>query len=339
MAARTRTHVVVIGATLAGLVLAGCANAAVLDRASPEDSLARVQGAAAKVTEAGSARLSMTVRTIFAGEEVAASTATTVGAYDFAAHKGQMDTTIKPAGMPFRVTEHTLVIGSTVYIKMENPPEASALPDGVPAVPEDHHKPWAKLELPKELAGQGGLGLGLEPDVGADPTQTLAYLKAAASKVELIGSEQLRGTLTTRYAVTLDAAKVAAQAPEELQGFADASGLAFPKPADVWIDQQGRLRKIHYTMTMNAPGEATPTPITLETTLELYDFGVAVHVTPPPPNQVEVVRPDLPPPGCTPEKGNGKAGSSGATSPDAAQGEPVCPQGSTSGGVSGTTTP
>jgi hypothetical protein len=271
----------------------------------------------------------MTVRTIFAGEEVAASTATTVGAYDFAAHKGQMDTTIKPAGMPFRVTEHTLVIGSTLYIKMENPPEASALPDGVPAVPEDHHKAWAKLELPKELAGQAGigLGLGLEPDAGADPTQTLAYLKAAASKVELIGSEQLRGTLTTRYAVTLDAAKVAAQAPEELQGLAEESGLAFPKPADVWIDQQGRLRKIHYTLTMNAPGEATPTPITLESTLELYDFGVPVHVAPPPANQVEVIRPELPPPGCAPENGDSKAGSSDATSPDAAQGEPICPPG------------
>ena len=327
MAARTRTHVVVIGAALAGLVLAGCANAAVLDRASPEDSLARVQGAAAKVTEAGSARLSMTVRTIFAGEEVAASTATTVGVYDYAAHEGQMDTTIKEAGLPFRSTIRTLVIGSTVYVKTPDPPEEVV--DGSPVL-EEHHKPWTKLELPKELAGQGGLGLGAGPvpdASGGDPTVALSYLKGAASKVELIGSEQLRGTPTTRYAVTLDAAKVAAQAPEEFQGFADASGLAFPKPADVWIDKQGRLRKIHYRVTMNAPGEATPTAMTIESTLELYDFGVAVHVTPPPANQVEVIRPELPPPGCTPEKGDSKTGSSDVTSPDAAQGEGICPPG------------
>src|SRR6266545_2014645 len=88
MAARAGTHVVAIGAVLAGLVLAGCANASVLDRTrASEDSLARVQGVAAKVTEAGSARFSMTVRMIFAGEQVAATTATTVGVYDYAAHK------------------------------------------------------------------------------------------------------------------------------------------------------------------------------------------------------------------------------------------------------------
>src|SRR6266704_354009 len=94
MTARTRRHVVAIGTVLAGLVLVGCANPEALDRTTtPEDSLARVQGAAA---------------------EVAASTATTQGVYDYAAHKGQMDTTIKTAGIPFRFTVRTLVIGATV---------------------------------------------------------------------------------------------------------------------------------------------------------------------------------------------------------------------------------
>jgi hypothetical protein len=36
--------------------------------------------------------------------------------------------------------------------------------------------------------------------------------------------------------------------------------------------------------------------MTVETTLELYDFGVAVKVTPPPANQVEVVKPESPTP-------------------------------------------
>jgi outer membrane murein-binding lipoprotein Lpp len=78
MTAPTRSHVAAIGAVLAGLVLVGCANPEALDQTTtPEDSLARVQGAAARVTEARSARLSMTMTTTFAGEEVAASTATT----------------------------------------------------------------------------------------------------------------------------------------------------------------------------------------------------------------------------------------------------------------------
>jgi hypothetical protein len=301
MTAPTRSHVAAIGAVLAGLVLVGCANPEALDQTTtPEDSLARVQGAAARVTEARSARLSMTMTTTFAGEEVAASTATTEGVYDYAAHKGQMDTTIKSAGIPFKFTERMLVIGSTTYIKMPDVPQAEETPAGVPPIPGEHHKPWVKLELPKEFAGHNPLAPGFGPmsDDTGDPTQALSYLKSATSKVERVGSEQVRGTPTTRYAATFDAAKIAAQAPEEYQGFVEEMGLSFPKPADVWIDEQGRLRKIHYAMTMKVPKEmgAPATAMTNELTMELYDFGVTVDVTPPPADQVEVVKPEPPTP-------------------------------------------
>lgn len=344
MALRTGAHVVGIGAALAGLVLAGCANAPVLDRSpASEESLARVQSAAAKVTEARSARLSMTVRTIFAGEQVPASTATTEGVYDYAAHKGQMDTTVKTAGIPFRVTERTLVIGSAVYMKMPEPPE---VPEGGPPIWEGRHKPWVKLEVPKELAGHSGLGPGLglgSGDGPGDPTEALRYLQAASSKVEVVGTEQVRGVASTRYAVTFDAAKLAAQLPEELRGLVEETGLAFPRPADVWIDQQGRLRKIRYAMTMRVPGppgEGPVPPMTTETTLELYDFGVEVHVVPPPASQVEVIRPDLPPPGCTPKKGDGKAGSSGGNKQDSGPAEAwACLGSGASGKHGGATSP
>jgi hypothetical protein len=80
MAAATRTHAVAVLGALAAPVLAGCANAAVLQRTeTPQEALARVQATAAKVVEARTARFSMTVRTIFAGEQAPATTATTVG--------------------------------------------------------------------------------------------------------------------------------------------------------------------------------------------------------------------------------------------------------------------
>ncbi|HEX8858602.1 MAG TPA: hypothetical protein VGC06_05805 [Actinomycetes bacterium] len=302
MTARIRSQVVAIGAVLAGLILVGCADPQALDRtATPEDSLARVQGAAAKVTEARSARLSMTVKNTFAGERVAASIGTTQGVYDYAAHKGRMDTTIKTPGIPFPLTMRTLVIGSTVYIKMPQAPSERETPAGVPPAPEERHKPWAKLELPKGLAGKDSLGPGVGPipgDTGGDPTRALSYLKSVTSKVERVGAEQVRGTPTTRYAVVFDAAKAASQGPAELRSLVEEEGLAFPKPADVWIDQQGRLRKTHYAMTLKMPKEegAPATTMTIETTLELYDFGVTVNVTPPPANQVEVIKPERPTP-------------------------------------------
>jgi hypothetical protein len=329
--ARGGAHVVAFGIVLAGLVLVGCADPARVDRTeTPQDALARVQGVTAKVTEARSARLSMTMRTIFAGEDIAANTVTTQGVYDYASHKGQMDTTIKQAGIPAMMAERTLIIGSTVYTKL---PEGPGAPGG-PATPGEHHKPWTKLELPKELAGQHGFWPALGPTVdgGGDPTQALRYLEAAASKAEVVGSEQVRGESTTRYTVTFDAAKVAAQAPEEFQLFAEGSDLAFPKPADVWIDQQGRLRKIHYWVTVKVPAEEFPAPMTIETTLELYDFGVAVDVAPPPASQVEVIRPDALPPGCAGGKASGKPSSSASPSPDNPQSDAaVCPPHGASG--------
>lgn len=305
MATRIRAKGVAIAAALAGLVLTGCANAAVLQRpTTPEDALARVQGAAAKVTEARTARFSMVSSTIFAGEPVAAGTATIVGVYDYVAHKGQMDTTFKAAGIPARVTQRMLVIGSAVYMQMPKPPDQ---PDGAPPIPQEQHKPWVKFELPKEVADQGAFGLGLGPGVGdgpVDPTEALRYLKAASSKVEVVGEEQVRGEPTTRYAVTLDPAKQAAQLPAELAASFDEMGLTFPKPADVWIDRQGRLRKMRYAATVKVPADAMPGEgasttgasdrMTIDSTLELYDFGVEVRVTPPPASQVEVMPSDFP---------------------------------------------
>lgn len=49
MAAPNRIHAVAVLGALAGLVLAGCANAAVLRRTeTPQEALARVQASAAK---------------------------------------------------------------------------------------------------------------------------------------------------------------------------------------------------------------------------------------------------------------------------------------------------
>lgn len=351
MATRIRTKGVAIAAALAGLVLTGCANAAVLQRpTTPEDALARVQGAAAKVTEARTARFSMVSSTIFAGEPVAAGTATIVGVYDYVAHKGQMDTTFKAAGIPARVTQRMLVIGSAVYTQMPKPPDQ---PDGAPPIPQEQHKPWVKFELPKEVADQSAFGPGLglwAADGPVDPTEALRYLKAASSKVEVVGEEQVRGEPTTRYAVTLDPAKQAAQLPAELAASFDEMGLTFPKPADVWIDRQGRLRKMRYAATVKVPpdvmpGEGASTTgasdrITVDSTLELYDFGVEVRVTPPPASQVEVMPSDFPQScidqngGATPPSGSA-SGKQGTVQTDTA----ACIDHWASGTNSGSTTP
>src|SRR5262249_42175320 len=150
-------------------------------------------------------------------------------------------------------------------------------------------------------AGENPFSPGFGPgpdDTGSDPIQAVSYLKSATSKVERVGSEQVRGTPTTRYAATFDVGKLAAQVPDEFQGSFEDMGMSFPKPADVWIDEQGRPRKIHYAITMKVPkGMGSPaTTMTNELTMELYDFGVPVDVRPPPADQVEAMPLDQPTP-------------------------------------------
>ena len=64
-----------------------------------------------------------------------------------------------------------------------------------------------------------------------------------------------------------------------------------PDPVDVWIDAQDRVRRMHLVQEFspaapagNAP--ATSLPSSVELTMELFDFGTAVSVQPPPPDHL-----------------------------------------------------
>jgi len=57
----------------------------------------------------------------------------------------------------------------------------------------------------------------------------------------------------------------------------------------VWIDSQGRVRKMTYNLdlrTLRLPGPAAGIHGTVGSTFEAYDFGVAVDAVAPPPDQV-----------------------------------------------------
>jgi len=56
-------------------------------------------------------------------------------------------------------------------------------------------------------------------------------------------------------------------------------------PATVWLDRQGRLRKMQMTLDLSADAARLQAPAgshpKIELTMELYDFGIAVDVQPP----------------------------------------------------------
>jgi hypothetical protein len=146
-------------------------------------------------------------------------------------------------------------------------------------------RPWLKLDL-ATLSRQAGLNLGsLAQLQQSDPTQVLTYLKGALDDVKEVGEETQRGEDTTHYRGTIDLRKATASLPPEAQsGVEDAIASLGTStlPADVWIDDDGRIRRLSFSADPDAEGPNPPGKVDIE----LYDFGVTADIGVPPPDQV-----------------------------------------------------
>jgi len=261
-------------ALLAGVLLTACSNGDSPGRgAEPapqqRSPLEAIELASSKTSEAKSAKLSFTVRT--SGGAGQAETVTGEGVADFAANQLQM--TMSAGAQRIDM----VMKGTTMYMRM---PGQSLVPG----------KSWLKMDLNAvaKSSGQqlGGLGKGAG---ASDPTQALALLKGASSDVQEVGREQIRGTDTTHYKANIDLRKAAEQQGPEAkkqleQILKQAEVQSFP--ADVWIDDQGRLRQMRYKLQMRGVGAGQQGSATVDTTMQLFDFGTRVRVEAPPADQV-----------------------------------------------------
>jgi hypothetical protein len=188
--------------------------------------------------------------------------------------EGEQDLTTGTMRMFFDLGDETsrtetLLDGDVVYLRAP----MFALFTGDPDV-------WVRLDL--EEAGEEA---GLDPDqlvpTETGPAALLQQLRGAED-IEDLGTEDVRGVATRHLRVTVDPERAADQAPEELREqlrtYADATGLPDTYPMEVWIDDDGLPRRIRTVLELD---EATTGPVTQETTLELFDFGVSVDLTPP----------------------------------------------------------
>jgi hypothetical protein len=148
----------------------------------------------------------------------------------------EVDVSSVRAGAP---KSETIVIGDAIYSML-------------PGVGSANGKPWLKVSR-SALAG-GGAGLAGLSQTSVDPTGLLAALQTS-SLVATVGADTVRGVSVMHYAATMASA---------------------PSQVDVWIDAQGRIRRL---AVASGTGSST-------TTTEFYDFGTAVHIVAPPPDQV-----------------------------------------------------
>ena len=203
--------------------------------------------AAISTDEAGSSRYSLTTTTKVNGADVVFSGA---GIYDWSTDTGQTTYEV-PGG---RIQQRLL--GPDLYLALPQQPEA-----------------FFKLGTAEVAASPVGGTV--------DPSAQL-HLLAAVSEAEIVGKEEVRGEQTTHYRGTYEVARAlkgarGVQQPA-LKSLLGVAATAQKAAYDVYLDQDGLLRRLEQTVEVPSAGQM----LMVTTTLELYDFGIDVKVMAPP---------------------------------------------------------
>jgi len=135
---------------------------------------------------------------------------------------------------------------------------------------------WQRFQA-SQISGQQGFG-------ASNPISGLDYLRGVSKSVSNEGTEEVRGVKTTRYHALVDIRQTAERLDGDARRRVEAvSQLGVEElPTDIWIDDEGRIRREFFTMRMEQSGQV----ITIAMTMELFDFGIPVDVQPPPDDQV-----------------------------------------------------
>jgi hypothetical protein len=143
---------------------------------------------------------------------------------------------------------------------------------------------WLKVDMEK-LAKKQGVDLSSLMNANqADPSETLRML-TASTDAHPIGYDHVRGVFTTHYTLKIDLARLAKESKElrkTLESVQSLTGIS-SYPAEAWIDDQGRVRRLKIDMSFNSP---TGGAFTMSMTEDLYAFGIKVDVRPPASSQV-----------------------------------------------------
>jgi hypothetical protein len=170
-------------------------------------------------------------------------------------------------------------------IYMNLPFLAGKLPEG---------KTWMELDLSKAAQADGIDLSQLSSLDETDPTQFLEYIRASSGGVTTVGRETVDGVPTTHYHATLQLSDILARLPSSVQAAAKSAleklGEAGAIPVDVWVDAQGRVRRIQLSLGVSVPagasGGVTGATVSGTTTMDFTSYGPIPAIVPPPASEV-----------------------------------------------------
>ena len=224
--------------------------------------------------EAGGTRVDISVASDLAGS----------GSVDLARGTGEF--TFRRVGAQARVDDRFDVVaaGPSEWVRAAGP--GGGLPGTTPGAP------WLSGS-PAELARVAGPRVGplttvlVRPGLGT----ALAFLRGA-TKALRYGGEEVRGVNTFRYSFVVDLAAAAAASPPDQRPALDAAASAIGPvqwPADVWLDVQGRVRRLQMAENPTLRSTTTKPNLLLTedgnylalTNITFVDLGTPVTVRPP----------------------------------------------------------
>jgi len=272
--------VVLVAATACGQAQAnhtnGAAPPASTQSGTPKPPV-ELAASAARTSRAKSARMAMTMRMAVppTGQTIVAHATGVVG---FRSRNGDMtmNMTIPGAGV-IRMRE--VMVWPVIY--MHSPLFAAGL----------HGKQWMKLDMAKIERAHGVNLNALTSTQSGDPTQMLQTLENESDSLQNLGVATVRGVQTVHYHAVIDLAKAARNAPAAMRAAVQKSDARLVAmlgthrmPMDVWIGEDHLVRRLAYHMAL--PLASTGETMSMDVTLDMFDFGVPVHVTAPPAGQV-----------------------------------------------------
>jgi hypothetical protein len=159
--------------------------------------------------------------------------------------------------------------GKTYWVSVTGIPGAKALTS----------KPWLKYNLGSTL---NQLGVGGLPSGGSNPTQFLTYLKAAGAIAQKLGTQTVRGVVTTHYAVAVNLnnyprlvpAADRAAARTSIRRLISTIGSS-TMHMQVWVDAHHFARRLY----LSFPECVAQQHLRLGLTMDLFDFGTKASVT------------------------------------------------------------
>ncbi len=259
------TRLLQVAGLLAVLLFAVIANAALHSDGNPLNPVAE---AAQRTERIGGARIAAEYTYTAAG-----LSRTVVGhghgAYDARTGRTRMVvSTTDPGHGPVTVE----AVGDDRTVFMRSGPISASLPAG---------RPWLAMQ---PFLGHSTQSLGS----GGNPKSSLEMLQAVGDDVEEKGEATIRGHATTVYAGTIQLGHVrallerrgevaVAREFEELEKLSPA-----PVPVEVWVDENGLARRVR--LVQQLPESAGEPVLTMDMTMEMFDFGTRPTIELPPPS-------------------------------------------------------